>query len=158
MQSKKEIWTTPEWASLVSHVKTIEGLHLRDLMKDEERCSALSTEFDGITLDYSRQLVTKETMELLFSLARVAGVEGSLKSMSCGERINITENRSVLHMALRAPRGSAPLIVDGVDVHAQVHEVQDKISSFVSRIRSGEHRGATGKPLTNVVSIGIGGR
>ena len=156
--SAKEIWTTPEWESLKNHVKKIEGCHLRDLLQDKSRCAALTAEFDSITLDYSRQLVTQETMSLLFSLARAAGLEERLKAMSRGDRINITENRSVLHMALRAPRGSPPLLVDGVDVHAQVHEVQDKIAAFASRVRSGKHLGATGKTLTNVVSIGIGGR
>ncbi len=97
-------------------------------------------------------------MGLLFDLARAVGLEDSLKSMARGDKINVTENRAVLHMALRAPKGAPPLVVDGVDVHAQVHEVQDKISAFVDRIRSGKHVGATGKPLTSVVSIGIGGR
>lgn len=153
-----EPWTTPAWSALTAHVPKVNELHLRDLLQDAGRCGSLSKEFDGITLDYSRQLVTGETMGLLFDLARAVGLEGSLKSMARGDKINVTESRAVLHMALRAPKGAPPLVVDGVDVHAQVHEVQDKISAFVDRIRSGKHVGATGKPLTSVVSIGIGGR
>ena len=156
--STAEPWTTPAWAALTAHVPKVNALHLRELLQDSGRCAALTKEFDGITLDYSRQLVTGETMGLLFDLARAVGLEESLKSMARGDKINVTEGRAVLHMALRAPKGAAPLMVEGVDVHAQVHDVQDKISAFVDRVRSGKHVGATGKPLTSVVSIGIGGR
>ena len=152
------IWKSAAWAALTAHVPEIERTHLRDLLADPARCAALTAEFDGTLLDYSRQRVTLDTMRLLHSLASEAGLSDRIRAMATGERINTTEGRAVLHMALRAPRGAPPLVVDGVDVHAQVHGVRDRIAAFVERVRSGAHVGATGKPLTSVVSIGIGGR
>lgn len=151
-----KIWTTPEWAALKSHVETIKSSHLRDLMKDAERCKSLSTEFEGILLDYSRQRMTTETMGLLRKLADAANLSGKIKDMYAGKHINVTEDRSVLHVGLRNPKG-VPLVVDGQDVTKDVHAVLDRIASFADKVRSGAHKGATGKQLKDIVSIGIGG-
>src|SRR4029077_9053975 len=110
----------------------------------------------GLRLDYSKNRITDETLRLLVELAGEAGVAARRDAMFAGERINITENRSVLHVALRMPRGTS-LIVDGVDVVAEVHEVLDRMAAFASRIRSGDWKGHTGKPIRNIVNIGIGG-
>ena len=127
-------------------------------MRDDARCAALTADFDGMLLDFSRQRVTEETMHRLHALAGAAKLGDRIRAMAAGERINVTEDRPVLHMALRAPRDAPPLLVDGVDVHAQVRAVRDRIAAFAERVRGGVHTGVTGKPLTNVVSIGIGGR
>ena len=151
------ISNTPEWAALVAHVAEIEKTHLRELLQDAGRCAALTASCEGLFLDYSRQRVTAATMDHLHALAARAGLADRIRAMATGERINVTEGRAVLHAALRAPRGAPPLVVDGADVHAQVHAVRDRIAAFAERVRSGTHVGVTGKPLTNVVSIGIGG-
>eukprot|EP00168_Porphyra_purpurea_P012024 TRINITY_DN3120_c0_g1_i2.p1 TRINITY_DN3120_c0_g1~~TRINITY_DN3120_c0_g1_i2.p1 ORF type:complete len:547 (+),score=114.04 TRINITY_DN3120_c0_g1_i2:231-1643(+) len=117
---------------------------------------ALYAEHDGVSLDYARQRVTKDTMHLLFDLARAADLQGKMAAMARGDRINVTEDRSVLHMALRAAKGDT-LVVDGVDVNAEVWDVLDRIRAFTERVRSGEHRGATGKVIKNVIAVGIGG-
>mmetsp|Transcript_7208 Transcript_7208/g.25754 ORF Transcript_7208/g.25754 Transcript_7208/m.25754 type:complete len:563 (-) Transcript_7208:196-1884(-) len=150
------IWETPQWAALKEHVAAIDATHLRDLMEDGDRCGALAASFDGITLDYSRQRVTAETMDLLFALADAAGLKGKLASMAAGEHINVTEDRAVMHMALRAP-ADATFTVDGANVVPDVHAVLGRISDFSARLRSGEWKGYSGKALTDVVSIGIGG-
>ncbi|CAM9948489.1 unnamed protein product [Discosporangium mesarthrocarpum] len=134
----------------------MEGLHLRNLMSDPERCAALTAGFDGILLDYSRQKVTNETMDMLFNLAEAAGLSEKRAAMFGGERINNTEGRAVYHVALRAPRG-ANMCVDGKNVVVDVHAVLDRIENFASRLRSGAFKGCTGKPLKNIISIGIGG-
>jgi glucose-6-phosphate isomerase len=147
----------PSWKALEQHYDEIAGVHLRELFaKDPGRGERLSTEAAGVYLDYSKNRITDETMRLLVGLAEECGLEQRRDMMFRGERINVSENRSVLHVALRMPKGSS-LVVDGVDVVAQVHEVLDRMSDFARRIRSGEWKGYTGKPIRNVVNVGIGG-
>ncbi|HEY2370965.1 MAG TPA: glucose-6-phosphate isomerase [Gaiellaceae bacterium] len=142
---------------LTQHFDEIAGIHLRDLFAaDDTRGTRLTAEAAGLLLDYSKNRVTDETMRLLLELADEAGVAARRDAMFAGERINITENRSVLHVALRMPRGSS-LVVDGRDVVAEVHEVLDKMAAFTRRIHSGEWTGHTGKTISNIVNIGIGG-
>lgn len=133
-----------------------DGVHLRDLLMDAERCASMVASHDGFMLDYSRQRLTKETVSALFDLAKRVGLRTKIASMLSGEKINSTEGRAVLHVALRAPK-TASISVDGTDVVPAVHEVLDKIKVFSERVRSGAWLGATGKPLTDVVAIGIGG-
>ncbi len=144
------------WKALREHAAQMGGTHLRELLKDDVRCKAMTAEYNGILLDYSRQNATTETMKLLFQLAREAELERKIKAMFVGERINVTENRAVLHVALRAPK-SRSIVLDGTDVVKEVHQVLDQIREFSDQVRGGQHTGATGKPLTDVVAIGIGG-
>jgi glucose-6-phosphate isomerase len=145
------------FVELLSHHEQIKDRHLRELFaQDPGRGERLSVQAAGLYLDYSKNRVTDETLSLLVALAREAGVEERRDAMFAGERINVSENRSVLHVALRMPR-EASLVVDGVDVVKQVHEVLDRMAAFAQRVRSGEWRGHTGKPIRNVVNIGIGG-
>jgi glucose-6-phosphate isomerase len=147
----------PAWAALKRHHGDIGGVHLRELFSgDPSRGERLVAEAAGLRLDYSKNRITDETIVLLAQLARESGVAERREAMFNGERINVTEDRSVLHVALRMPRERS-LIVDGVDVVAEVHEVLDRMSAFAERIRSGEWRGHTGKPIRDVVNIGIGG-
>jgi glucose-6-phosphate isomerase len=147
----------PSWKALEQHYDEIAGVHLRDLFADDPgRGERLTAEAAGLYLDYSKNRVTDETMQLLIRLAEECGLEQRRDMMFRGERINVSENRPVLHVALRMPKGSS-LVVDGVDVVAQVHEVLDRMSDFARRIRSGEWQGYTGKPIRNVVNVGIGG-
>jgi glucose-6-phosphate isomerase len=147
----------PAWKALEQHYDEIAGVHLREMFaKDPGRGERLSAEAAGLYLDYSKNRVTDETMQLLIRLAEECSLEQRRDMMFRGERINVSENRSVLHVALRMPKGSS-LVVDGVDVVAQVHEVLDRMSDFARRIRSGEWKGYTGKPIRNVVNVGIGG-
>lgn len=125
-------------------------------MTDADRCKAMTAEFEGVFLDYSRQQATTETVDKLFKLAEAAKLKEKIDKMFKGEKINTTENRSVLHVALRAPR-DAVINSDGVNVVPEVWAVKDKIKQFSETFRSGSWVGATGKPLTNVVSVGIGG-
>jgi glucose-6-phosphate isomerase len=143
--------------ALQAHHELVGARHLRELFaEDPQRGERLSAEACGLYLDYSKNRVTEETLGLLVELARESGVEERRDAMFAGERINVSENRSVLHVALRMPR-SASLIVDGVDVVAQVHEVLDRMAAFAERVRSGEWKGHTGEPIRNIVNIGIGG-
>ena len=145
------------WKALEAHFAEVADLHLRDLFaSDPGRGERLAAEACGLYVDYSKHRVTDETLRLLVALAEECGVPERRDAMFRGERINVTENRSVLHVALRMPR-SASLIVDGRDVVADVHEVLDRMAAFSERVRSGEWKGATGKPVRNVVNIGIGG-
>jgi glucose-6-phosphate isomerase len=147
----------PSWKALEQHYDEIAGVHLRELFaKDPGRGERLATEAAGVYLDYSKNRVTDETMQLLIRLAQECSLEQRRDMMFRGERINVSENRPVLHVALRMPKGSS-LVVDGVDVVAQVHEVLDRMSAFAQKIRSGEWKGYTGKPIRNVVNVGIGG-
>ncbi|HEY4916822.1 MAG TPA: glucose-6-phosphate isomerase, partial [Solirubrobacteraceae bacterium] len=142
---------------LEAHHRQIKDRHLRELFaQDPGRGERLTAQAAGLYLDYSKNRVTDETLRLLVALARESGVEERRDAMFAGERINVSENRSVLHVALRMPR-EASLIVDGVDVVEQVHEVLDRMAAFCERVRSGEWKGHTGKPIRNVVNIGIGG-
>jgi glucose-6-phosphate isomerase len=155
--ARPRVWTTPEWAALKAHAEAVKSTHLRDLLRDPARCAALTFEADGVVLDASRQRATAETLPLLLSLAHAAGVREQIAAMLAGAHINVTEDRAVLHTALRAPAGSPPLVVDGQDVTADVAAVRAKVGAFAGRVRAGTHVGATGKRLTDVVSIGIGG-
>jgi glucose-6-phosphate isomerase len=147
----------PAWKALQAHYETIKDTHLRQLFADDpQRGTRLTAEVPGLYLDYSKNRVTDETMRLLVQLARERGVEQRRDAMFHGEKINITEKRAVLHVALRAPRGTV-IEVDGKDVVPDVHAVLDKMAAFSNRVRSGEWKGHTGKPIKNVINIGIGG-
>ncbi len=145
------------WKALSAHYEKIRTQHLRDLFKsDPDRGTRLVAEAEGIYLDYSKHRITDETIKLLLQLAEESGVKARLDAMFSGEKINITEKRAVLHVALRAPKGEK-IFVDGEDVVPAVHEVLDRMSAFSDRIRSGEWKGHTGKAIKNVINIGIGG-
>jgi glucose-6-phosphate isomerase len=145
------------WQALDRHHGEIAGQHLRDLFAaDPGRGERLTAEAAGIFLDYSKNRVTDETMTLLLELARESGVAEHRDAMFRGEHINVSEDRAVLHVALRMPR-DAQLVADGADVVAQVHEVLDRMRDFAGRVRSGEWKGHTGQPIRNVVNVGIGG-
>ena len=145
------------YRALAAHHEEIAGAHLRELFaSDPGRGTRLTAEAAGIHLDYSKNRITGETLDLLMQLAAEAGVARRREAMFAGEHINVTEDRAVLHVALRMPRDRS-LIVDGRDVVADVHEVLDRMAAFAQRIRSGDWRGHTGKTIANVVNIGIGG-
>jgi glucose-6-phosphate isomerase len=145
------------WQALRRHYEEISGQHLRELFAgDPGRGERLTAEAAGLYLDYSKNRVTDETMRLLVALAEEAGVAERRDAMFRGERINVSEDRAVLHVALRMPAGEH-LVVDGTDVVQQVHEVLDRMADFANRVRSGDWKGYTGKPIRNVVNIGIGG-
>jgi glucose-6-phosphate isomerase len=147
----------PAWQALADHYEELRALHLRDLFaRDQTRGERLVAEGAGLFLDYSKNRITDDTLKLLVALAQQSGLAERTAAMFAGERINVSENRSVLHVALRMPKGSS-LIVEGVDVVAEVHEVLDRMASFADRIRSGDWKGHTGKRIRNVVNIGIGG-
>jgi glucose-6-phosphate isomerase len=147
----------PAWAALAAHHEAIRDTHLRELFaQDPTRGERLTAEGAGLYLDYSKNRVTDETLGLLVALAEQSGVAERIEAMFKGERINVSEGRAVLHVALRMPK-SASLNVEGVDVVKQVHEVLERMAGFTERVRSGEWRGHTGRPIRNVVNIGIGG-
>jgi len=160
--STTDATTTPlraraAWASLERHHAAIRERHLRELFAgDPMRGERLVAEGAGLYLDYSKNRITDETIGLLLRLAEECGLAERRDAMFRGERINVSENRSVLHVALRMPKGES-LVVDGVDVVKEVHEVLDRMSAFADRVRSGEWKGHTGKAIKNVVNIGIGG-
>eukprot|EP00232_Nephroselmis_pyriformis_P023375 CAMPEP_0182861104 /NCGR_PEP_ID=MMETSP0034_2-20130328/5303_1 /TAXON_ID=156128 /ORGANISM="Nephroselmis pyriformis, Strain CCMP717" /LENGTH=559 /DNA_ID=CAMNT_0024992993 /DNA_START=27 /DNA_END=1706 /DNA_ORIENTATION=+ len=144
------------WKALAEHVSVIEGTHLKDLMEDPARCGELVKEHNGVYLDFSRQRVTMDTMGKLLALGEERDLKGKIESMFNGAHLNGTEDRSVLHVALRAPKDQS-IVVDGVDVVKDVHDVLGRIKAFSQQIRNGEWKGATGKALCDVVAIGIGG-
>jgi glucose-6-phosphate isomerase len=145
------------WKALERHHSEIAGRHLRELFaEDPGRGERFTAEAAGLYLDYSKNRVTSETMRLLVELAEESDVAGRRDLMFQGEHINVSENRAVLHVALRMPSGTS-LIVDGVDVVKEVHEVLSRMRVFSDRVRSGEWRGHTGKPIRNIVNVGIGG-
>jgi glucose-6-phosphate isomerase len=147
----------PAFEALTQHHAKLAGRHLRELFaEDPGRGERLCAEGAGLYLDYSKNRITDETMGLLLQLAEQSQLERHRDAMFAGERINTSENRSVLHVALRMPKGTS-LIVDGTDVVAQVHEVLDRMGDFATKIRSGAWRGHTGRPIRNVINIGIGG-
>ncbi len=160
--STTDATTTPlraraAWASLERHHAAIRERHLRELFAgDPMRGERLVAEGAGLYLDYSKNRITDETIGLLLRLAEECGLAERRDAMFRGERINVSENRSVLHVALRMPKGES-VVVDGVDVVKEVHEVLDRMSAFADRVRSGEWKGHTGKAIKNVVNIGIGG-
>ena len=148
---------TPEWAALASHYERVCDLHLRDLFERyPDRGIELTTEADGLYLDYSKNRLTRETIRLLVALAERVGLRQRIEAMFTGEQINVTEGRAVLHVALRAPEGEK-MLVDGVDMVPEVHRVRRKMSAFARGVRSGARNGYTGKPIRNVINIGIGG-
>jgi glucose-6-phosphate isomerase len=148
---------TPAWGRLQSHFAEIRQTHLRDLFADDkERGERLVADGAGLFLDFSKNRITDETLMLLGELARERGVEERREAMFRGEHINVSEDRAVLHVALRMPRERS-LIVDGVDVVKEVHETLDRMGAFCERVRDGEWRGHTGKAIRNVINIGIGG-
>jgi glucose-6-phosphate isomerase len=145
------------WKALQSHYQAVRGLQLRDLFAaDAARGQRLTVEAAGLFLDYSKNRITDETLKLLVQLAEESGLRQRIDAMFRGEKINVTENRAVLHVALRAPKGTS-IVVDGEDVVPLVHAVLDKMSAFCNRLRSGEWKGYTGKRIRNVVNVGIGG-
>ena len=147
----------PAWAALQSHYAAVKNTHLRELFAgDPARGTRLTAEGVGIYLDYSKNRVTDETLKLLFNLANECDLKGRTEAMFSGEKINVTEDRAVLHAALRAPR-NATVNVDGKNVVPDVYEVLDAMGAFAEKVRSGEWKGFTGKPIKNVVNIGIGG-
>src|ERR1051326_2024530 len=155
--TRSELRGSAAFRALSGHYDEIAGVHLRDLFaSDPGRGERMTAEAAGIYLDYSKNRVTGETLRLLVALADQAGVAQRRDAMFSGEPINTTEDRSVLHVALRMPRDRS-LLVGGRDVVAGVHEGLDRRAAFAERGRSGEGRGHTGKPIANVVNIGIGG-
>jgi glucose-6-phosphate isomerase len=145
------------WKALQSHYPQVSALHLRDLFAaDPERGERLTVEALGLFFDYSKNRVTDETLKLLVDLAKESGLQSRTEAMFRGDKINITEKRAVLHVALRAPKGTS-IFVDGEDVVPAVHEVLDRMAAFSNRVRSGEWKGHTGKRIRNVINVGIGG-
>jgi glucose-6-phosphate isomerase len=145
------------WAALEAHAESIRTVHMRDLFaQDPSRGERLTAEAAGIYLDYSKHRITDETLRLLIALAEASGLAARIEAMFTGEKINVSENRAVLHVALRAPR-DATILVDGRNVVPDVHAVLDKMSAFADRLRGGTWTGHTGKRIRNVVNVGIGG-
>jgi glucose-6-phosphate isomerase len=145
------------WKALQAHYKSMQAAHLRSMFADDpQRGNRMSVEAIGLFLDYSKNRITDETIRLLVQLAEESGLREGIEAMFRGEKINVTENRAVLHVALRAPR-EASIMVDGENVVPHVHAVLDRMTDFAHRVRRGEWKGHTGKPIRNVVNIGIGG-
>ncbi|NJM08738.1 glucose-6-phosphate isomerase [Candidatus Gracilibacteria bacterium] len=155
--SKVALTELPAWQALKQHHEAIASLHLRDLFdQDAERGARFALDALGIYFDYSKHRITSETIDLLLQLAEQSELRARIAAMFAGEKINITENRAVLHTALRAPR-DATILVDGENVVPGVHEVLDRMADFCERVRSGAWTGFSGKPIRAVVNIGIGG-
>ena len=155
--SAAELRRRPAWGALAAHYGTVRGRHLRELFAaDPRRGERMVLEAAGIVLDYAKNRVTDETLRLLVRLAEESGLRERIDAMFRGERINATEGRAVLHVALRAPRG-ASIVVDGENVVPRVHAVLDRMAAFSDRVRAGEWRGHTGARIRNVVNVGIGG-
>jgi glucose-6-phosphate isomerase len=153
----KPLTQRPAWKALAVHHKEVQKLHLRKLFADDpKRGERLTVEAAGLYLDYSKNCITDQTLELLFQLAKESGLRARMDAMFSGEKINITENRAVLHVALRAPKG-ATIVVDGKNVVPEVHAVLDKMADFSDRVRGGDWKGHTGKRIKSVINIGIGG-
>jgi glucose-6-phosphate isomerase len=147
----------PSWKALRAHFDKVQQVHLRELFaEDARRGERMTAEGAGMFLDYSKNRVTDETMKLLLDLAEESQLRARIDAMFSGEKINITENRAVLHVALRAPKG-ATIVVDGVNVVPEVHAVLDRMSDFANRVRNGAWKGHTGKRIRTVINIGIGG-
>jgi glucose-6-phosphate isomerase len=155
--SLKPLTQRPAWKALAAHHKKIQKLHLRELFADDpKRGDRLTTEAVGLYLDYSKNRITDQTLKLLLQLAKESDLSGRIAAMFKGDKINVTENRAVLHVALRAPKGET-IFVDGKNVVPEVHAVLDKMADFSDRVRKGDWKGHTGKRITNVINIGIGG-
>jgi len=147
----------PAWTALEAHYQKVKTQHLRDLFGgDPARAERMTAEAAGLFFDYSKNRVTAETLQLLLDLARQSGLRERIDAMFRGEKINITENRAVLHVALRAPKGTS-ILVDGTNVVPEVHAVLDRMSDFADRVRSGAWKGHGGKRIRNVINVGIGG-
>src|SRR5882672_383272 len=145
------------WDALDAHYEKASKLHMRQLFaNDPKRGERMAVEAVGLYLDYSKNRVTGETLDLLLRLAEQSGLQSRIEAMFRGEKINITEKRAVLHVALRAPKG-ASILVDGENVEPKVHSVLDRMADFSDRVRSGAWKGHTGKRICNVVNVGIGG-
>ena len=149
--------TLSAWGALERHYELVKTLHLRQLFaEDPERGERLALEAAGVYLDFSKNRITDETVRLLIQLAQESGLRDRIEAMFRGDNINVTENRAVLHVALRAPR-AASIMHDGKNVVPEVHAVLDKMADFALRVRSGSWQGHTGKRIRNVINIGIGG-
>ena len=145
------------WRGLQTHYQQIREVHLRNLFADDpQRGERMTAEAAGIFLDYSKNRITDETLQLLIKLAEESGLRSRIDAMFRGDKINVTEKRAVLHVALRAPQG-ASIMVDGENVVPQVHAVLEQMADFSNRVRNGEWKGHTGKRIRNVINIGIGG-
>lgn len=148
---------SPAWKALEAHYAVMENVHMKDLFaKDPERFNKFSLKFEDILLDYSKNVITEETMDLLHKLAVQQKVSEKATAMFKGEKINTTEGRAVLHVALRN-QSNDPIYVDGKDVMPDVNETLQRIKAFCEKVRSGEWKGHTGKSITSIVNIGIGG-
>jgi glucose-6-phosphate isomerase len=156
-KTNSSLTARPAWKALVAHHKKIRNVHLRQLFADDpNRGERLTVEAAGVFLDYSKNRITDETLKLLLKLAEECGLQPRIDAMFNGEKINLTEDRAVLHAALRAPRHAA-ILVDGKNVVPDVHEVLDQMAGFANRVRSGDWKGHTDKRIRNVINIGIGG-
>src|SRR6266571_2710126 len=154
---KKQATRPPAWKALAAHYKTISKLHLRQLFADDpDRGQGMAIEAVGLYLDYSKNLVTDATLNLLLQLAEESGLRERIDAMFSGEKINITEKRAVLHVALRAPKNGS-ILVDGANVVPEVHAVLERMTAFANQLRGGQWKGHTGKRIRNVINIGIGG-
>ncbi len=154
---KVRLIARPQWKALQQHFAKIKPLHLRDLFVDDpKRGERLIAEAAGLYLDYSKNRITDDSMRLLLDLARACGLEERIEAMFRGDKINVSEDRAVLHVALRAP-AKAKIVVDGQDVVAEVHAVLERMAAFCERVRSGRWKGHSGKRIRNVINIGIGG-
>src|SRR5437763_5190641 len=152
--SNRPLTERPAWKNLERHFQDVRPLHLRQLFAaDSERGKRMTAEAAGIYLDYSKNRITDETIKLLVQLAEESGLRQRIDAMFRGDKINSTENRAVLHVALRAPHGTS-IVVDGHDVVADVHSVLEKMADFCNRVRSGAWKGHTGKRIRNIVNIG----
>jgi len=157
MASSEALTARPQWRALQAHHAQVQGLHLRELFaQDPGRAQRMSMEAAGIYFDYSKNRITDETVGLLARLAEGVGLRARIEAMFRGDKINVSEQRAVLHVALRAPKG-ASIVVDGENVVPQVHAVLERMADFAQRVRSGAWKGHTGKRIRNVVNIGIGG-
>ncbi len=154
---RKSLTRLPAWKSLAEHNKEIKRLHLRDLFaNDATRGEKFTADAAGVFLDYSKNRITNVTLQLLLQLAEESDLRARIDAMFRGDKINVTEKRAVLHVALRAP-SDATFLVDGKNVVPDVHAVLDKMTSFSNRVRNGQWLGQTGKRVKNIVNIGIGG-
>src|ERR1700756_5149694 len=154
---KKRAIKQSAWKALASHYKAVSKMHLRQLFADDPtRGQRMAVEAAGLYLDYSKNRVTDETLKLLLQLAGESGLRERIDAMFRGEKINVSEKRAVLHVALRAPKDEV-IKTDGKNVVPEVHAVLDKMAAFSDRVRSGEWKGHTGKRIRNVINVGIGG-
>jgi glucose-6-phosphate isomerase len=157
MEGPESLTKRKVWKALQTHYKKVHNLHLRSLFADDPgRGERMTAEAVGLFLDYSKNRITDRTLKLLIRLAEESGLRSRIEAMFSGEKINVTEKRAVLHIALRAPEGTS-IFVDGENVVPQVHAVLKEMTGFANRVRSGEWKGHTGKSIRNIINIGIGG-